>query len=130
MGRIPETWKLDYLKVSSETGKKPNAHIRLKFKDKVHEAQVEGDGPVDACYKAVEKIVKSDARVTHYGIQSVTGGMDAQGEVTVKLFVAGREVTGRGTSTDIIEASVRAYLFALNKISARSLLPGEAPSLV
>lgn len=130
IGRIPETWKLDYLKVSSETGKKPMAHIRLSFKGKTHEAESEGDGPVDACYKAVEQIVKSGARVTHYGIQSVTGGMDAQGEVTAKLFVSGREVTGRGTSTDIIEASVKAYLFALNKILVRSFLPGDEPSPV
>ncbi len=122
IGRIPEVWKLEHLKVSSETGKKPYAAVSLSFKNKIHDADSGGDGPVDACYKAIEKIVKSDARVTHYGIQSVTGGMDAQGEVTVKLYVSDREVTGRGTSTDIIEASVKAYLFALNKISARSLV--------
>ncbi len=130
IGRIPEVWKLEHLKVSSETGKKPYAAVSLSFKSKIHAADSGGDGPVDACYKAVEKIVKSGARVTHYGIQSVTGGMDAQGEVTVKLYVSNHEVTGRGTSTDIIEASVKAYLFALNKISARSLFPGEMPSPV
>ena len=130
MGRIPEVWKLEHLKVSSETGKKPHASVSLSFKGKQHAAESGGDGPVDACYKAIEKIVKSDARVTHYGIQSVTGGKDAQGEVTVKMHVSGREITGRGTSTDIIEASVKAYLFALNKVSARSLLPGVGPSPV
>ena len=130
MGRIPEVWKLEHLKASSETGKKPHAAVSLSFKGKTHAADSSGDGPVDACYKAIEKIVKSDARVTHYGIQSVTGGKDAQGEVTVKMHVEGREITGRGTSTDIIEASVKAYLFALNKVSARSLLPGVGPSPV
>jgi 2-isopropylmalate synthase len=117
IGKIHETWKLDYLKSDSETGKKPEARVRLKFKGVVKESAAEGDGPIDACYKAIENIVKSGARVTHYGIQSVTGGMDAQGEVVVKLMVDNLEVTGRGTGTDIIEASVKAYLFALNKLS-------------
>ena len=114
---IPETWKLEYLKATSESGAPPKAVVRLTFKGKTQEASSEGDGPVDACYKAIEKIAKSGARVAHYGIQSVTGGKDALGEVIVKLIVEGREVAGRGTSTDIIEASVKAYLFALNKIS-------------
>ncbi len=74
--------------------------------------------------------MRSDAQVTHYGIQSETGGKDAQGEVVVKLLVSGKEVTGRGTSTDIIEASVKAYLFALNKVSARLLSQGIEPSHV
>ena len=119
IARIPETWQLDYMHVLCESGKKNAAEIRLKRKGRVYEAKTEGDGPVDACYKAVEAIVKTDAKVVHYGIQSVTSGMDAQGEVVVKLEVKGREVSGRGTSTDIIEASVKAYLFAVNKLTAQ-----------
>ncbi len=118
IARIPETWKLASMKVISETGKRPSAAIRLSYEGKVREAVSVGDGPVDACYKAIEKIVDSKARLVQYGLQSVTGGKDALGEVLVKLEIGGKEVTGRGTSTDIIEASVRAYLFALNKISA------------
>jgi 2-isopropylmalate synthase len=118
IGHVPETWKLIYLKALCESGKKPSAEIKLSYLGHVHEAKAEGDGPVDASYKAVESIVRSGARVAHYGIQSVTGGMDAQGEVAVKLLVDGRELTGRGMSTDIIEASVKAYLFAINKFSA------------
>ena len=125
IARIPETWQLQYLKVTSETGCKPSAEVRLKYRGENRSAHGEGDGPVDACYKAIESIVRSDARVTHYGIQSVTGGKDAQGEVVVKLEIDGREITGHGTSTDIIEASVKAYLFALNKVSARNLLVKE-----
>lgn len=129
----PETWKLDYLRVLSETGKKPTAEIRLKKDGKLHEARCEGDGPVDACYKAVESIVKSGARVAHYGIQSITSGMDAQGEVVVKLDIQSQEVSGRGTSTDIIEASVKAYLFAVNKITSqgvsKSVHPQHSPVL-
>ena len=117
MGNIPEAWKLEHLKVSSETGHRPSAKIRLRYKGVIKDSETTGDGPIDACYKAIEDLVKSGAKVTHYGIQSVTGGMDAQGEVVVKLLVDGQEVTGHGTSTDIIEASVKAYLFAINKLS-------------
>lgn len=117
---IPETWQLDYLRVVSESSRKPSAEIRLIHRNKVHSASSEGDGPVDACYKAIEKIAKSNATLAHYSIQSVTGGKDALGEVAVKLNVGAQEVTGRGTSTDILEASVKAYLFALNKISAET----------
>ncbi|MBI3306384.1 MAG: 2-isopropylmalate synthase [Candidatus Omnitrophica bacterium] len=124
LAMVPETWKLDHIRITSESGKPAHASIRLTFKGKSREAVSEGDGPVDAGYKAIEKIVNSGARVVHYGIQSVTGGKDALGEVVVKLIVAGREVTGRGTSTDIIEASIKAYLFALNKISSH-ILPEE-----
>ncbi|MFA6599735.1 MAG: 2-isopropylmalate synthase [Candidatus Omnitrophota bacterium] len=126
ISQVPEVWKLIFLKVVSETGRVPSAEIRLEFKGQIHEASSEGDGPVDACYKAVEKVVASGARLSHYGIQSVTGGKDALGEVIVKLNAAGREVSGRGTSTDIIEASVKAYLFAINKISGRSFSHGPA----
>ena len=94
------------------------------------EAESAGDGPVDACYKAVEKITKLKAKLAHYAIQSVTGGKDALGEVTVKLQVEGREVSGRGASTDIIEASVKAYLFAVNKVCAHELGPDPKRSPV
>lgn len=119
VSQVPETWKLDHLKVQSETGTAPHATLRLNFRGSIQEARSDGDGPVDACYKAIEKIVKSGATLEHYGIQSVTGGKDAIGEVIVKLQVKGMEVSGRGTSTDIIEASVKAYLFALNKVSSQ-----------
>jgi 2-isopropylmalate synthase len=119
ISQVPELCKLEYLRVVSETGKPPAAEIHLRYQDELRKAESEGDGPVDACYRALEKIVCSEARVSHYGIQSVTGGKDALGEVIVKLNIHGREVSGRGTSTDILEASVKAYLFAINKISAR-----------
>ena len=118
---IPEIWKLEYLKVISESSRAASAQIRLNHQGRVHEASSNGDGPVDACYKAIEKIVKSGAVLEHYGIKSVTSGKDALGEVIVKLALDNEEITGRGTSTDIIEASVKAYLFALNKIYSHRL---------
>ncbi len=130
IAKIPETWKLVSMKVVSETGTKPNAQIKLSYEGRVKEAISTGDGPVDACYKAIEKIVNSKAKLIHYGLQSVTSGKDALGEVLVKLEIVGKEVTGRGTSTDIIEASVRAYLFALNKVSANSQRAPSQPSPV
>ena len=88
-------------------------------------------GVADLLLKAAVEVLRgSGAKVAHYGIQAVTGGMDAQGEVNVKLEISGKEVSGRGTSTDIIEASVRAYLFALNKISANPQRAAGQPSPV
>lgn len=115
---VAQAWKLDYLSVKTQSHQPPHADIRLSFQGKILEASSDGDGPVDACYKAIEKIIKSNASVVHYGIQSVTGGKDAQGEVVVKLQAGGREVTGRGMSTDILEASAKAYLYAINKLSS------------
>ncbi len=127
---IPETWKLDYLKTTVETGRPPEAALKLRRRGELLEATSQGDGPVDACYKAIEKITKLKASLAHYAIQSVTSGKDALGEVTVKLQIEGKEVTGRGASTDIIEASVKAYLFAVNKVSAKLLGPEPEPSPV
>ncbi len=118
ISRIPQTWQFDYLKIQSETKVRPVATVRLIHQGKVHTATSDGDGPVDACYRAVEKITQMHAQLVHYAIQSVTSGKDALGEVNIKIEIDGREVSGRGTSTDVIEASVKAYLFALNKVCA------------
>lgn len=120
---VPETYRLEYLKTTLETGRLPEATLKLRRAGEVFEATSQGDGPVDACYKAIEKITKLKATLSQYAIQSVTGGKDALGEVVVKLQMEGQEVTGRGASTDIIEASVKAYLFAVNKVCAKLLGP-------
>lgn len=118
IAKVPMTWELAYLSTKSETGKPPQAVIRLKKGAKTLQAESTGDGPVDACYKAVEKLTGMKARLSNYAIQAVTGGKDALGEVSVKLIFKGREITGRGASTDIIEASVKAYLQAINRALA------------
>lgn len=93
------------------------ANVKLTCGDgEERERVATGDGPVDACFKAIDKIVKVDAHLENYTIQSVTEGMDALGEVVVKIKAGGNSITGRGLSTDIIEASIKAYLNALNKI--------------
>ena len=104
----------------TESTKNPKVTIKIKSKGKVLAATGTGSGPVDAAYKLIDKIINRKTRLLDYQIHSVTVGKDAQGEVTVK--VAGKNdkvVIGQGLSTDVIEASVKAYLNAINKIVYR-----------
>ncbi|MBL8014179.1 MAG: 2-isopropylmalate synthase [Candidatus Omnitrophica bacterium] len=110
-----QTWILKELLVTSGTNVAPQVKIVLESKDKSFSKESSGDGPVDACYKAIEAVTKCKAKLLEYGIQSVTQGKDALGEVTVKVSVDGKNVIGHGASTDIIEASAKAYLNAINK---------------
>lgn len=93
----------------------PSATVSLKHEGKVLAANSTGDGPVDACYNAAEKIINLKARLVNYNLSAVTSGKDALGEVSVRLKIGPREVNGRGASTDVIEASLMAYLDALNR---------------
>ena len=93
----------------------PTATVRLVREGQVFEEAACGDGPVDAAYRAVDRVVQMDATLEEYQLRAVTSGKDALGEVSVKVRVGERVYTGRGVSMDIIVASVRAYLNALNK---------------
>jgi len=119
--RVPEVWALSKLAFQAETGTKPKATIEIKSKGKVLRASTTGDGPVDACYRAVDKITKMNSKLLQYSIQAVTPGEDALGEVTVKIRVGKEEIVGRGSSTDVIEASVKAYLNALNRAKSQKI---------
>ncbi len=77
---------------------------------------MQGGGPVDATFKAIEQIVSSGAELQLYSVNNITSGTDAQGEVTVRLSKGGRIVNGQGADTDIVVASAKAYLNALNKL--------------
>lgn len=118
ISKIPEEFKLLHFYVSSGDEVKPNAVIKLKRRSsgKVSSSASGGDGPVDACYKAIDKITGTSGRLLDYQIKSVTSGKDALGEVSVKIGSKETVVSGRGASTDIIEASVKAYLNAVNKL--------------
>ena len=83
---IPEAWKLDYLKINIETGRIPNAALRLSYKGSAHEAASEGDGPIDACYKAIDLITGLHPTLKDYQLRAVTSGKDAQGEVTARIW--------------------------------------------
>ena len=114
---LPETWHLENLQISSGNKIVPRAVISLKFKNKVSQKSSSGDGPVDACYKTIDKITGIKGRLLDYSLRALTGGKDALGEVAVKVQSKARIVSGRGTSTDILEASVKAYLNAINKLA-------------
>jgi 2-isopropylmalate synthase len=115
---IKPLWKLESLAVNSGTHITPTAEVTLKYKNKTLSAKSSGDGPVDACYKTIDKITGIKGELQDYRIEAVTKGKDALGEVSLKLKAKGKVVTARGSSTDIIEASVRAYINALNKIES------------
>jgi len=107
--------KLVSLKVCSETGETPSASLILSVDGEEKNAASDGGGPVDAAFKAIEKIVNSGAKLKLYSVNNITSGTDAQGEVTVRLEKSKRVVNGQGADTDIVIASVKSYLNALNK---------------
>ena len=112
-----QRYTLEYLHVSSGTGVIPTATVRLKSpQGKLLQGAASGDGPVDACYNAIDKLTAFRGKLQDYVIQSVTSGKDALGEVTVKLARNGQVEHGRAASTDIIEASSKAYLSAINRL--------------
>jgi 2-isopropylmalate synthase len=110
-------YKLDYMQTVSGSKSIPAAVIRLrKDDDSTVEEVATGSGPIDAAYNAINKITGLSLGLEQYTIDAVTQGRDALGEVQVKVSYQDRTITGRGTSTDIIEASVKAYLNGLNKL--------------
>ena len=114
-----EHYKLVSLRVSSETGETPHARLTLSVGGAENRSEADGDGPVDASFGAVERIAASQAGLLLFSVNSITGGTDAQGEVTVRLAKDGRVVNGQGADTDIIVASVKAYINALNKLVSK-----------
>ncbi|HVJ47635.1 2-isopropylmalate synthase [Desulfitobacterium sp.] len=106
---------LEYLQVSSGTQIVPTSTLGLKYADQRYEDAACGDGPVDAAYKAIDKILGIDHKLLHYALQAIDRGEDSQGEVTISVQFKEHTVGGRGVSTDIIEASVKAYLQAVNR---------------
>lgn len=111
-----ERVKLIALKVTSETGETPIATITLSVDDEEQQVEMGGSGPVDAAFRAIEEIVKSQTELQLYSVNNITSGTDSQGEVNVRLEKGGRIVSGQGTDTDIVIASAKAYVHALNKI--------------
>jgi 2-isopropylmalate synthase len=120
-----ETFKLTYVHTTSGSDTVPTATIRLSKEGKEFQDAACGDGPVDACYKTVNRMTGLSPELLDYTLHSVTKGQDALGEVSVKLRHKGIEVSGRGTSTDIIEASAKAYVNAINKLVAIAARPAS-----
>ncbi len=113
-----ERVRLVALKVCSETGEVPDARVTLTVDGAERQGRAQGSGVVDASFKAIESIVRSGTELQLYSVNNITSGTDAQGEVTVRLEKGGRIVNGQGADTDIVIASAKAYVNALNKILA------------
>jgi 2-isopropylmalate synthase len=109
-------YNLDYLHVNLGTTTIATATVRIKTEDNMHEESATGDGPVDACFRAINRAInfQETAKLEHYQVRSVTAGKGAQGEVIVRIKIQDSAYSGKGVSTDTIRASAKAYLQALN----------------
>lgn len=116
--RVDERFKLLQMNVSSGSFAAPTATMEMEVEGKVKKIAVLGAGPVDATFKAIKELTGSTADLQQYTVGAITGGTDAQGECTVRLREDGREVIGQGADEDIIVASAKAYINALNKMSS------------
>ncbi len=111
-----ERIKLVSMRAQSETGEMPVASVTLSFDGEEKQAESRGGGPVDATFKAIESIVNSGCDLQLYSVNNITTGTDSQGEVTVRVDKNGRVINGQGADTDIVIASAKAYINALNKV--------------
>ena len=130
ISQVVPVYKLDYIHTVSGSQTIPTATIKLRKGDKVIQEASSGDGPVDATYKAIDRVTGMKCKLLEYNIRAISGGQDAQGEVVVRVQDAkGNIVTGQGASTDIIEASAKAYLNAVNRILNRKALKVAKPKI-
>jgi 2-isopropylmalate synthase len=116
MQQIQEVYVLKNLRAESGTGVTPTATVEMEVGGKAVKQSGQGDGPVDAVYRTIAAITGTQSRLDAYLVKGITGGTDALGEVTVKVEEAGKKVAGHGADTDIIVASAKAYVNALNKL--------------
>ncbi len=111
-----ERVKLISLHAASGTKDAPVAAVELEIDGEIHKATAQGDGPVDAAFQAIKSLVESNSTLLLYSVNAITSGTDAQGEVTVRLQDGDRIVNGQGSDTDIVVASAKALIAALNKL--------------
>ena len=116
---VRDRYELVYLNVTSSSADDPFATVRLRIDGREVNGSGTGDGMVDACYKVISELTDQHPRLDRYAVKAITGGTDAQGEVSCLVSANGVTVTGQGSHTDIIQASALAYLNALNKLETR-----------
>ena len=116
MQQIQEVYALKHLSAQSGTGITPTATVEMQIGGKSVKQTGKGDGPVDAVYRTIAAITGTKSKLDAYLVKGITGGTDALGEVTVKIEEDGKKVAGHGADTDIIVASAKAYVNALNKL--------------
>jgi len=114
--RMPHRFKLVYLNVVAGNVTVPTATVQMEVDGKVIQEAGFGDGPVDATFKTIKKITRTKSKLLQFAINAITSGTEAQGEVTVRLEEKGQTVIGQGADTDVIVASAKAYINALNKM--------------
>jgi 2-isopropylmalate synthase len=117
VAKISERFVLRSLRVQSGTDQVPTATVELEIDGKSMTRTGTGDGPVDAVYRTIATMTETKSKLLSYAVKAITGGTDAQGEVAVRLEEGGKTTTGHGADTDIIVASARAYLNALNRLA-------------
>jgi len=117
--RLPDKYELIYLNVTSSSMAVPHATVKMRVDGEEFLDSASGDGMVDACYKVIAKIAKVEPKLERYAVKSITGGTDAQGEVSCMVRENGTSVNGQGSHTDIIMASALAFINALNKLAHR-----------
>ncbi|MEO8600500.1 MAG: alpha-isopropylmalate synthase regulatory domain-containing protein, partial [bacterium] len=115
-----ECYRFVSLSQHSETGERPVSKIVFSIEGKESTCEGQGNGPVDATVNAIESITQSGAELLLFSVNAITTGTQAQGEVTMRLSKAGRIVNGIGADPDIVVASAKAYLSALNKLQSKS----------
>lgn len=117
---ISEYYKLEYFHISSGSSTIPTSTVRMRAGEEVMQESAWGDGPVDATFRAINRIAGIDLSLEEYSLRAVTAGTEAMGEVTLRMVVnESLVIIGRGVSTDILEASAKAYVDGLNKIRQR-----------
>jgi 2-isopropylmalate synthase len=114
--RVPDTYQLDYLNVVSGTVAVPTATVKLRIRGQESQLAGFGVGPIDAAFNTIAKMTGTRSKLLRFAVNSISGGMDAQGEVTVRLQENGLVALGKGADPDIITASARAYLNGLNRL--------------
>lgn len=118
--RPAEKYRLSHITVTCGSFAVATSTVQMEIDGTSVRTAELGDGPVDATLKAIKKLTKSKAKLQQYNVGSITGGTDAQGEVTVRVTEGEETVVGRGSSTDIIEASAKAYINALNRLHSKT----------
>jgi 2-isopropylmalate synthase len=125
--RVPDTYQLDYLNVISGTVAVPTATVKLKIRGQEAQGAGFGVGPIDATFNTIAKMTESRSRLLRFAVNSISGGMDAQGEVTVRLQENGLVALGKGADPDIITASAKAYVNGLNRLEYLKKNPSLSP---
>lgn len=118
MGNVAESYHLDYFSIQSGNRSVPTATVRIQYGETQSQEAATGDGPVDAIFNAIDRVTGIKTKLVEYVVQAVTPGKDAMGEVTVTLNISNKKFIGHGASTDILEASAKAYVSAINRYKA------------